>query len=75
MRKLVYDCYKKDVKVATVKTLSEANQWKAEDPKHNTVKEQLVKVVLDKQTKEQIKKRKERIQKIHDIFQAKKAIN
>ena len=64
MRKLVYDCFYKDMKMVTVSTMKEANEWKAKD-KMNSVKERITDVCYEETDKER-NKRLERIKKIKE---------
>lgn len=61
MRQLVYDCYVKGMKVATVGTYAEAQAWLAKDKWHNRIKECVVEI----KTKETDKERDERLSRIN----------
>lgn len=61
MRKLMYDCYCKGVKIKSVATIQEAKEWKKEKS-FNTVKEVMVDYQQERQETEE--ERKERLEKI-----------
>ena len=66
MRQLVYDCYVKGMKVATVGTYTEAQAWLAKDKRHNRIKECVVEI----KTKETDKERDERLSRINKRHEA-----
>ena len=58
MRKLVYDCYVKNVKVATVGTYKEAQAWLNQDRHNRRIKDSVIELSTEeaKERYEQIKK-------------------
>lgn len=60
MRKLVYDCYVKNVKVATVGTYKEAQAWLNQDRHNRRIKDS----VIELSTKEAKKDKEERLARI-----------
>ena len=69
MRKLVYNCYYKDTKIATVNTLNEAKEWMKKN-KDNSIKESFIEVTK-KETKEEKEIRLARIAKRIQALKAK----
>lgn len=70
MRKLVYDCLYKNVRMKTVNTFKEAKAWKKEDER-NTVKERLIDCVEKEETKEEREKRITRAKKRNEAIRRK----
>ena len=70
MRKLVYDCLYKNVRMKTVDTFKEAKAWKKEDVR-NTVEERLIDYVEKEETKEERKKRITRAKKRNEAIRKK----
>lgn len=62
MRKLVYDCYVKNVKVATVGTYKEAQAWLNQDRHNRRVKDNVIELSTE-ETKEEREERLVRIDK------------
>lgn len=73
MRKLVYDCLYKNVRMKTVNTFKEAKAWKKEDER-NTVKERLIDYVEKEETKEEREKRITRAKKRNEAIRKKASI-
>lgn len=70
MRKLVYDCLYKNVRMKTVDTFKEAKAWKKEDAR-NTVEERLIDYVEKEETKEEREKRITRAKKRNEAIRKK----